>query len=131
MTRRALATILAFLVLSGPAPAQIASADMTGLLTADWEAVTKCANRPYPAYSGRLQRIAEGYFRQINWCRGALSARHAGWLAAGGKPEADPYPPLPLARDDDFKTELVCDEDDYTGKSLTLRCNVDDPMVAK
>lgn len=85
----------------------------------DWNGVERCASRPYarepePAPNvGSYERLllaldktTEIYFAQTEACRYMLIARHAGWVAAGGKPKADPFKPVPLFNRDDFKYPL-------------------------
>lgn len=105
--------------------------DFDGTVRGDWTVIRRCAERPFPTPNEkdtRTHSLAQHYFAQSQLCRSMLAARHAGWIAAGGNPSADPYPPSPMHRPDDFKIPLECD---YSGLNKDgvgfIRCNVDTP----
>jgi hypothetical protein len=76
----------------------------------DWDAIRECASKPLPGMPedmGPMGMLSAAYqmanheFQAITNCRWWLAARHAGFVAAGGVD--DPYPPVPVLRDDDMK----------------------------
>jgi len=104
--------------------------EQDGTPRGDWALIEKCAAKPFPGIdweTPRTRQMGKDKFNQIQSCRTMLASRHAGWIAAGGDPKADPYPPQPMSRlGEDFKKKLVCDYSklDKNGNSI-VPCNDD------
>lgn len=117
--------LCALLALPASAKSQTTIAMLQGTsISADWSDVSKCAAKPYPNQDKtNLFGLSQFYFHQINGCRLMLIAHHQGWVDAGREPDADPYQPEPINRNDDFKND-VCN---YAGidKAHTEGCSAD------
>lgn len=101
--------------------AQDVSFYITGTeIVGGWKEIIKCADRPYPMIAGKERLEQEIWYQNIYMCRIMTIARHAGWVDAGRLPESDPFPPVPLNREGDFKTELKCDYSGLDSRGIGL-----------
>jgi hypothetical protein len=94
---------------NAPAPKIIAELDAKPRF--DWPEIVKCAAQPYgpppPVRERAADMVADRMEYERRWrlivdCRIMLIARDAGWRDSG-TPAANPFPPEPMHRPDDFK----------------------------